>query len=268
MSSYWALIYGFIQGVSEFLPISSSGHLALLPYFFELKDPGVIFDLLMHLGTAIAVLLYFHKEVKVLIEQFLLLVFKRNTTDTVFVQNFLMATFFSFVLILILKKTALTYGRTSLFIGINFIVFGILMFLSDRLKPKGLNLLEVKGWKQSILIGLSQSIAIFPGVSRSGITLTTSRALGMGRYEAGKFSFLLSIPVILGSIVFKLPDILSGEATYVSPLIIFVGIFSSFIFGLLTIHYFLKLISKIGLAYFSLYRIIIGVSLIYLYYKG
>lgn len=264
MNTFWAFIYGLIQGISEFLPISSSAHLALLPYFFELKDPGVIFDLLMHLGTAMAVLLYFRKEVLVLITEFMALLLKRNTKDTVFVQNFLIATLFSFLLILALKKLALTYGRSSLFIGINFIIFGVLMYLSDRLKSKGPNLIENKGHWQAVLIGLAQSLAIFPGVSRSGVTLTAARALGMNRYDAGKFSFLLSIPIILGSIVFKLPDIISGEATYVAPMTIFVGIFSSFIFGLLTIHFFLKLIDKLGLAYFSCYRFVLGAILIYL----
>ena len=264
MTILWALFYGFIQGVSEFLPVSSSGHLALIPHFFTLNDPGVIFDLLMHLGTAIAVILYFHKEVKRLIQEFLTILIKRDFKTTVFCQNFLIATFFSFVLILIIKKFALAYGRTPIFIGINFIVFGILMFLADRIPGKGVDLTLQSSFKKAIIIGLSQSLAIFPGVSRSGITLTSSRYLGMGRVEASRFSFLLSLPVILGSIVFKLPEIIDGSATPVEAPIIIIGVGSSFFFGLVTIHYFLKLISKIGLSYFSYYRVFIGGLLIYL----
>ena len=266
MSIIWAFIYGIIQGATEFLPVSSSGHLALLPYFFEINDPGIIFDLLMHLGTAIAVILYFHKEIKRLAQESFYLLVKRNLTETVFLQNFLLSTFFSFCLILLIKGVALEFGRSSLFIGVNFIVFGILMYLADKRVPKGLDLTKKRGLKEAILIGLSQSLAIFPGVSRSGITLTTSRFLGMDRLEAGRFSFLLSLPIILGSIVFKLPDILSGNATYVSTDIIIVGILSSFVVGLLTIHFFLKLIGKIGLVYFSLYRVLLGVILIALYF--
>lgn len=266
MNPLWALIYGIIQGATEFLPVSSSGHLALIPYFFEFTDPGIIFDLLMHLGTAFAVMIYFHKEIKRLLVETHLFIFKRDFENTVFVQNFLIATFFSFVLILIIKGVALKFGRSSLFIGINFIVFGIIMYLADLKKPIGLDLTKKRGLKEAILIGLSQSMAIFPGVSRSGITLTCSRFLGMDRIEAGRFSFLLSLPVILGSIVFKLPEILKGNATYVSGSVIIIGIVSSFLVGFLTIHFFLKLIGKIGLGYFSLYRVILGAILIGLYF--
>ena len=264
MNFEWAFFYGFIQGISEFLPISSSGHLALIPFFGELKDPGVIFDLLMHLGTAIAVLLYFHKEVRRLIhESFLLFVYK-DFKKTMFVQNFLIATFFSFLLILGLKKVAFLYGRSPLLIGFNFIFFGILMYISDKKKGKNIDLTQQQDWKKSVLIGLSQSLAIFPGVSRSGITLTSSRFLGMSRLQASRFSFLLSLPVIIGSIIFKIPDILDGSATSVEPHIIVTGVGVSFFVGFLTIHYFLKLISSIGLAYFSLYRCLVGVLLVYL----
>ena len=264
MDIYWALFYGFIQGISEFLPISSSGHLALIPFFAKLEDPGVVFDLLMHLGTAIAVILYFHKEVKRLVVECFELFFKRNLEGTIFLQNFAVATGFSFLLILLIKNIAFAYGRNPIFIGINFIVFGLLMYLSDRKKNSGLDLTQQKGFKSAIIVGLSQSLAVFPGVSRSGITLTTSRYLGMSRVEASRFSFLLSLPVILGSIVFKVPEIVSGEATFVPMSIVVIGVLSSFFFGIITIHFFLKTISKIGLKYFSIYRLIIGSILIFL----
>ncbi len=263
MNEWWAVFYGFIQGVTEFLPVSSSGHLALIPHFFELQDPGVFFDLLMHFGTAMAVILYFRNDVKILVDQGLALLLKRDVKNSGFFQNFMLATFFSFILILVIKKTALAYGRNPLFIGSNFVVFGILMYLSDRRQGKGLDLTKRPHIKQAILVGLSQSIAIFPGVSRSGITLTTSRFLGMGRVEAGRFSFLLSLPVIIGGIVFKVPEILSGSAVDVSFNVIVIGILSSFIFGLLTIHFFLKLISRFGLVYYSLYRFLIAALLFY-----
>lgn len=264
MNEFWAVFYGFIQGVTEFLPVSSSGHLALIPHFFELKDPGVIFDLLMHVGTAIAVILYFRKEILRLIREGLDIVLKRDMANTQFAQNFLLATFFSFLLILILKKTAFEFGRNPVFIGFNFIFFSILMYLSDRKLGGDLNLTEQKNFKNSIIIGLSQSLAIFPGVSRSGITLTSARFLGMNRIEASRFSFLLSLPVIIGSVIFKIPEIMSGEIVPVSSSIIIIGVVSSFVFGIITIHFFLKLISKIGLVHFAIYRVIVGVILLYL----
>jgi len=264
MNESWALLYGFIQGVTEFLPVSSSGHLALVPYFAQLEDPGVIFDLLMHLGTAIAVILYFKKEVARLISEGMSLVFKRDLKNTIFCQNFLSATFFSFLLILIIKNFALSFGRDPALIGFNFIFFGVLMYFADRKVGGELDLTKTSNIKKSIYIGISQSLAIFPGVSRSGITLTTARLLGMNRLEASRFSFLLSLPVILGSIVFKIPEIINGSATNVSLSVILIGIVSSFVFGIVTIHFFLKLISRVGLGYFSLYRVIVGVFLLYL----
>ena len=137
------------------------------------------------------------------------------------------------------------------------------MYLADRREDKGTSMVKEYSLKNALIIGLSQSFAIFPGVSRSGITLTTSRFLGMSRVDASRFSFLLSLPVIIGSIIFKLPEILGGTAIDVGPSIMGVGVIASFLFGIVTIHFFLKLISKVGLVYFSVYRVIIGAMLIY-----
>lgn len=260
----WALFYGLIQGVSEFLPISSSGHLALIPFFMELKDPGVLFDLFMHLGTAIAVILYFWKEILDLLKQMKCFIFRDKSANTSFFQNFVVSTICTFVLILILKKYAFEYGRTPLLIGINFIAFGVLMYLSDRRSGKDVDLIQVTKIKVAALIGLSQALAIFPGVSRSGVTLTMARTLQMSRLQASRYSFLLSLPIILGSIAFKLPEIFSGEVIPVPVETMIAGVIFSFVFGLLTIHFFLKLIANLGLAYFAIYRCLVGTILIYL----
>lgn len=264
MSEGFAILYGFIQGLTEFLPVSSSGHLAIIPFFFELQDPGVVFDLMMHLGTAMAVILYFYRDILKLIREFFNLILKRNFNDTVFIQNFMVATISSFILILVIKDVAFEYGRSPMFIAFNLFVFGGLMFWSDRSDSIGLDLTKKLDLKKSIIIGLSQSLAVFPGVSRSGITLTSSRFLGMGRLEASRFSFLLSLPVILGSVVFKLPEVLKGEATHVGPEIMLIGVIASFIFGLITIHFFLKLIARIGLGAFFIYRALLAAILIFL----
>lgn len=267
MNFAWATLYGFIQGVTEFLPVSSSGHLALIPFFAQIQDPGVLFDLMMHLGTALAVILYFHKEVGRLINEALHLCINRKVKEVPFLFNFMIATFFSFVLILVLKKFALEYGRSPNYIAMNLVLFGVIMYWADQLKEKKIKMEKELRLKESVLIGLSQSLAIFPGVSRSGITLTTARFLGLSREEAGRFSFLLSLPVILGSIVFKIPDMLEAPIGDVSWGVTFYGVVCSFFFGLITIHYFLKLISKIGLVYFSVYRIIFGGVLFYFLIK-
>jgi undecaprenyl-diphosphatase len=264
MSNLWAIIYGFIQGISEFLPVSSSGHLALLPKFFDVSDPGVVFDLVMHLGTALAVIIYYHKEIKQLILELFEIVKSRSLARGFFFQNFALATIVSFILILIIKDFALMYGREGTFIGANLIFFGILMFLSDLKKEDdSISLVENKNYFRAIVIGASQSFAIFPGVSRSGITLTSARFMNLSRLEASRFSFLLSLPIILASVAYKVPEIASGVAINVDLSVILIGVISSFIFGIVTIHCFLKLISKMGLWIFTVYRIIIGLLVWY-----
>ncbi len=262
MNELWALVYGFIQGISEFLPISSSGHLALLPKLFEFRDPGVVFDLVMHLGTALAVIIYYRKELLKLINEGFQILKYKDLGRGVFFQNFIVSTFFSFVFILLIKDFALSFGRTEVLIGANLIFFGILMYLSDLSVQSNESLVEKKNYKKAAIIGISQSLAIFPGVSRSGITLTSSRFLRINRLEASRFSFLLSLPIILASIVYKIPEIYSGEAIHTSPVIIIIGVLSSFVFGIITIHFFIKLISKMGLWGFTLYRILIGTIVI------
>lgn len=264
MGIEWALFYGLIQGISEFLPISSSGHLALIPYFMNLKDPGVIFDLIMHLGTAFAVIFYFWRELKELFSQMYSFVIRDSGRDTSFFKNFTISTIGTLLFIVLFKKTAFEYGRHPLFIGINFVVFGILMYLADRREEKDIDLTKVTRIKHALLIGVAQSLAIFPGVSRSGITLTVARSLKINRIQASRYSFLLSLPIIIGSIIFKLPEILDGSAVSIDPIIMIAGIAFSFIFGIVTIHFFLKLIARVGLGYFMIYRVIVGAILIYL----
>jgi undecaprenyl-diphosphatase len=258
MNELWAIIYGFIQGLTEFLPVSSSGHLALIPKFFSLPDPGVIFDLVMHLGTALAVMIYYRKDLVLLFNDFSAILKSRKFTVGFFLQNFLAATLCSFILILFIKSVALEFGRSGTLIGINLIVFGLLMFFSDKTPETQLSLTKERSLIRAGIIGVFQSFAIFPGVSRSGITLTAARFMGMSRLESSRFSFLLSLPIIMASITYKLPAIYRGEAMNTSPILILIGIIASFGFGLLTIHFFVKFISKMGLWVFTVYRIILG----------
>lgn len=259
-----ATIYGIIQGVTEFAPVSSSGHLALLPYFMEIKDPGVVFDLVMHLGTAIAVIAYFYKDILKLIAEYWDLIKTRDIKKNAYALNFTVATFSSVLLILLIKDLAFEYGRSKNWIGGNLIVFGLLMYLADLKESRGVDLVGKSNIKCSVWIGLSQSVAVFPGVSRSGITMTMARVLGLSRQEAGRFSFLLSLPIILASIGYKTPAILKGEAIDVSLPIIFIGVLVSSVFGFLTIHFFLKAINRLGLGVFFIYRLILGGAILLL----
>lgn len=270
MSPLEAVIYGLIQGLSEFLPVSSSGHLALLPYVMSIKDPGVVFDLMMHLGTGLAVLVYFKKDIARYVRTFTpsLVDLKQGGEDRWFVRNFIFATFVSVVMILLLLPIS-KFARDPWIIVFNLSVFGGILWLADVINRKKTHfehpMLENMQWKLAGLIGLAQAFAIFPGVSRSGITLTMALILGMRRKEAGAFSFLLSLPIIFAGILKEIPDLMK-EQDSTGFITLLIGITTSFVVGWLTVHFFMKLIGRIHLVYFAIYRwIIAGAMIISMY---
>lgn len=250
MNTLIGLLYGAVQAVSEFLPISSSGHLALIPHFLEIDDPGVAFDLAMHVGTALAVIVYFFKDIIFLIKN-------------KYIVNYILATVVSVLFILIFKDIAESYGRSPIVIGVNLIVFGWILYFADKIKIKSkMDFKYSYLLKDSCIIGLSQVLAIFPGVSRSGITITAARALGFTREQGSGFSFLLSLPIIFGGIILKSRELfVTGSAQELSPVMI--GFVTSFVLGMIVIHFFFKLLSKLNFLYFALYRTIIGLMVIY-----
>lgn len=260
MDLYSSFIYGLIQGLTEFLPVSSSGHLALLPRILNIKDPGLVFDLSMHVGTAFSILFYFRKEVSSHLSNIRKLIkSKFQNRESFETLNMILATLSTFIFALILKPLTEQYGRNHLFIAFNLFFFGIVMFLCDYFgsQKKGFFKNSVN-YKISLFYGLAQSLAIFPGVSRSGITLTYSRLIGMDRHEATTFSFLLALPLIVAGFLLKVPTLLASGNSF-SLDTIFFGILISFIVGLVTIHYFLKFIKSVGLWFFSIYRIALGI---------
>jgi undecaprenyl-diphosphatase len=269
MHTYEAAIYGIIQGLSEFLPISSSGHLALLPHVMKIQDPGVVFDLMMHLGTGFAVLFYFRSDIWKYMKTFTpaLVNFSIGGEDRWFVRNFIFSTFVSVLAILMLLPLS-KMARDPSIIVINLIVFGTILWIADvvnrkRQKHWDSPFLHEMNWKLAGLIGLAQSVAIFPGVSRSGITLSVALLLGMKRKDAGAFSFLLSLPIIFAGILKEIPDLMK-EQDPAGLLALLTGITTSFIVGWCTIHFFMKLIGKMQLGYFAIYRWMIAGIMLYL----
>jgi len=257
-----AIIYGIIQGVSEFLPVSSSGHLALLPWVMKINDPGVVFDLMMHLGTAMAVLLYFRNDIKKYLFTLNPKILDKNYShpDYNFSRNFIISTIASVILILVLIPLS-KMARDPWFIIANLSVFGGLLWWADVYNKKNAQvdapMEKSLNLKFAIIIGLAQAIAIFPGVSRSGITLTAALLLGMRRKEAGSYSFLLSLPIILAGILKEIPDLMKSNDGQ-SLAVLISGVVSSFLVGWLTIHFFMKLIGTIQLKYFAIYRWIVA----------
>ena len=270
MDIFTALIYGVIQGVSEFLPVSSSGHLALLPYMMAIQDPGVVFDLGMHLGTALAVVIYFRAEVSRLLSRLPDALAHRDSQhpDTIYLQNLLLATAASVSLILVLRPLSHA-ARDPWFIAFNQAFFGILLLAAEYIQRRGVcrqapndHFAVRRQTKHALLVGLAQALAIFPGVSRSGITLTAAFMVGISRREAGAFSFLLSLPIIIGGALIELPHLLNRQTpVHFDPRSMLVGIISSFVVGYATIHYFMKLIARINLGWFTLYRLMLALWL-------
>ncbi len=243
------LIYGITQGLTEFLPISSSGHLAILPFVLKIKDPGVLFDLSMHAGTALSVIVYFKNRIKTLL----------RTPKNPLVYNLTVATISTFILAFLIEGVASHYGRNPFLIAFNLFFFGILMWMADAISKPSHQTFSLKG---AIIIGLSQALAIFPGVSRSGITLTAARSMGISRTEATQFSFLLSLPVVIAGLFFKLPDFFESSLNF-DPWICLFGVITSFSVGLFAIHFFFHSIKKWGLAPFAIYRISLALGLCY-----
>lgn len=265
MTYIHATIYGLIQGISEFLPVSSSGHLALLPKVMEFKDPGVAFDLAMHVGTAMAVIVYFWRDLLLLLDSLIskLKGDEENAVGAFYAINLIVATIATLVVALIFKDFAREYARNSTWIAINLMAFGLFMFVSDKFcaqKPSG-EMNRKLSWKKALIIGLSQAIAIFPGVSRSGVTIGAARALKLGRVEAARFSFLLSLPIIIGGFIFEVDELTRSASVTMGHCLM--GMFVSFAVGLATIHFFIRIISKIGLIYFVLYRFLIAGLVLY-----
>lgn len=263
MTLWMAIVYGIIQGLTEFLPVSSSGHLALLPFIYDFKDPGIFFDLAMHVGTALAVGIYFHKEVLRIIRNSIYFLIPGKACDN-FTKNFMIATFFTGFFALILKPVAEAHGRNEVFIAFNLAFFGILLFISDRISKTDKNMEGFRA-SSSIVIGLSQVLAIFPGVSRSGITITAARFLGLSKSDASSFSFLLSLPLIFAAFMLKSYNLATTEQSVQFELFnCAMGMIVSFFVGLATIHFFMKLIKRIQFGYFLVYRLILSALVFYL----
>lgn len=268
MNSFDAIVYGIIQGLSEFLPVSSSGHLALLPYIMKIEDPGVVFDLMMHLGTALAVITYFRKDIFTYARTLTpsLVDLKQGSSAQWFTRNFIFSTFISVLLIVVLIPVS-KLARDPNIIVFNLVFFGALLWIADEINRRKGSLLtspmeQGMQWKMAALIGAAQAMAIFPGVSRSGITLSMALILGMKRKEAGAFSFLMSLPIILAGILKEIPDIMHSGGERL--IILFWGIATSFIVGWLTVHFFMKLIGSIRLGYFAVYRWVLAVIMLVL----
>ncbi len=259
MTVLQALALGVIQGLGEFLPISSSAHLVLTPWVFGWDDPGLVFDVALHMGTLFAVVAFFWRD---WVELFNEAVIKRRSTQKASLFWYLLiATIPGAVAGYIFEEQAETVFRDPLIIAVMLIIMGLILYLVDRRAVKGKNMNGIS-FADSLLIGLSQAFAIIPGVSRSGVTMTAGRALGLTRQTAARFSFLLSTPIIFGAGVMQLKDIASSDIN----IAFITGVVSSAVVGFLSIGFLLRYLSERSFTLFVWYRFLIGFAVIALVY--
>ena len=240
-----AIILGLVQGLTEFLPVSSSAHLIIIPSILNMQTPSVAFDVVLHLATALAVIVFFHKDILNIItkdhKMFLLLIIGTVPTG---IMGLLFKDFFE------------AFFQQGLWIGLFLIITGIILWFAEHTEKESKPVKSMT-WFDAIIIGTCQGCAILPGISRSGSTVAAGLFRGLPREFAAKFAFLLSIPAIMGAGLMKARDIAS------IPLIpSLIGFIFAFFSGLLAIKIFIELIKNKNLKYFSLYCLVLGLVII------
>ena len=261
MTIIQAIILGIVQGLTELLPISSSAHLNIIPWIFNWQMPES-FDVALHLGTLLAITIFFFKDWLALFKGgYNQVVKKKKSTEGRLFWYIVIVTIPTGILSLVLDKLSdkvcEKFGIEMILIAVALIVLGIILYIVDK-KSKSEVKLENMTFKQSFLIGLSQAIAAaFPGTSRSGITMTVARALKLDRESAAKYSFLLSTPIILAAVLVSIKD-------FEFTLAFFMGILFSFITGIIVIKFLLEYLKKGSFKGFAIYRVIVGIAIIVL----
>ena len=258
MNILQALILGIIQGLTELLPISSSAHLTIVPWLLKWSDVEEFriafegFDVALHFGTLLAIGIFFFKDwINLIKGGFNQIVKKEKTFEGKMFWYIVLATIPGGIIGFILDKFAADILEKPLIIAIALIVMGIILYIVDN-KAKSDFAYEKMTLKQTFIIGLSQCLAFIPGVSRSGVTMTAGRAMGIERKSVAKYSFMLSAPIVFAATVLKFKD-------FVFSIPFFVGIIASFIVGIIVIKFLLQYLQKGSFKIFAIYRVIVGI---------
>lgn len=258
-----------IQGFTEFLPISSSAHLILPSVLLGWEDQGLTFDIAVHIGTLVAVLGYFRKDVVNLLQAWLKSFTGQYSNESRLAWMLVVATLPAGLTGLLLNDVVETYARSALVIACSSVFFGTALYLADRHNrhqhSRHQQLWQLS-WRQVMAIGLAQALALIPGTSRSGVTMTAALFCNLGRQDAARFSFLLAIPIIAASGLLRGLQLFELDADLPDPGLLLYGTLLSALIAWLCIHYFLKLIEKIGFLPFVIYRLVLGVGLLGLHF--
>lgn len=243
------LILSLIQGVTEFLPISSSSHLILFSKLTNFQNQSLSLDVSLHIGSFLAVITFFYKD---------LIEFVKN--KDLFIKILISSLPVMILGFLLIQTDLISELRNIKVIGWMTLLFGVLLYISDKFNMHK-NIESDFTYRSALMIGFLQMISLVPGVSRSGITITAARLLKFNRYDAAKISFLLSIPTLAVVSVYGIKNIVSAENMNISFLNLF-SILLSFVFSLITIKYFLQYIKSFSLDIFVIYRVILGIVIL------
>ena len=243
------LILSLIQGVTEFLPISSSSHLILFSKLTNFQNQSLSLDVSLHIGSFLAVITFFYKD---------LIKFVKN--KDLFIKILISSLPVMILGFLLIQTDLISELRNIKVIGWMTLLFGVLLYISDKFNMHK-NIESDFTYRSALMIGFFQMISLVPGVSRSGITITAARLLKFNRYDAAKISFLLSIPTLAVVSIYGIKNIVSAENMNISFLNLF-SILLSFVFSLITIKYFLQYIKSFSLDIFVIYRVILGIVIL------
>lgn len=259
------IVLSLVQGIAEFLPISSSAHLQLVPYFMNLPDQGLVMDLGLHLGTLAAVCLYFRRDVWALMGGGIDILCRRTTPESKLALHLIMATIPALIVGFAMHRFLPEGIRSVEIIAWTSIIGGGLLWLVDIIGAKTKSIGGMRSI-EAILIGFAQILSLIPGVSRSGITMSMGRLLGYDRREAARFSSLMSIPVTLAAVTLGVLDLLKSGNEEMSFDFI-VGASLSFLAALVALSVLMQWLKHFGFAVFGIYRIALGILLMVLIYS-
>lgn len=254
-----SIILGIVQGLTELLPISSSAHLTLIPWIFNWSGLSESFDVALHFGTLLAIGLFFFKDwVELIKGGYKLAVKKEKSTEGRMFWYIVLATIPGGIIGFLLDHFLENALKAPLIIATALIVMGIILYVVDK-NCKSKISYEKMGLKETFLVGLSQALAFIPGVSRSGVTMTTARILKVDRESAAKYSFMLSAPIVLAATIFKF-------SSFTLSLEFFIGVITSFLVGVGVIKFLLQYLKKGSFKVFAIYRVIAGLAVILIYF--
>ncbi|OED30812.1 undecaprenyl-diphosphate phosphatase [Methanosphaera sp. WGK6] len=260
-----AIILGAVQGISEFLPISSSGHLVIIPHLLGVET-GLAFDTILHIGTLVAIFTFFWNDIVNIIKGFIISLINLTEGKDKFIEGLqkvpeerfawliIIATIPTGIMGVLFKDAIETIFRGTVFVGIFLIITGLILYYSERHSSGNITEKNMS-FKQAIIIGICQGFAVLPGISRSGSTIASGLCLGLNREYAARYSFLLSLPSVIGAGLIQVKDIATIDA---SITVLIAGFVSSVIFGYLSIKLLMKMIEGWSLDVFAYYCWIVG----------